>query len=246
MVAGGVESMSRVVMGSARMDADPYGDGIVAALRPRPGLPGRRRRAGRRRVGLHPRAARRVRRPVPRARRRRAGRGRLRPRDRADHHPATAWSSADETIRPAPPWRSWAASRRSSRPRSSPSASPRSTWSITAGNSSQITDGASALLLMCAGEGRGARSAPARPGPLDVRGRRRPAADADRPDPGHPQGPRPLRADARPDRPRRGQRGVRAGAAGLGQGVRRRPRPSSTRAAARSRSATRSAPRAPA
>ena len=34
VVAGGVESMSRVVMGSARMGADPYGEQVAARFAP--------------------------------------------------------------------------------------------------------------------------------------------------------------------------------------------------------------------
>ena len=62
---------------------------------------------------------------------------------------------------------------------------PHLDWKVTAGNSSQITDGAAALLLMSE-ERADARAA--RPGPRGRLGgvRGRPAAHADRPDPGHP------------------------------------------------------------
>ena len=50
VIAAGLESMSRVPMGSARMGADPHGPGVRAPL-PRPRAAGRLRRAGRRQVG---------------------------------------------------------------------------------------------------------------------------------------------------------------------------------------------------
>ena len=61
---------------------------------------------------------------------------------------------------------------------------------VTAGNSSQITDGASAVLIMSEEKAKAAR--PHAPGPVPhLRpGRRRPRHHAHRPDPGHPEGAR--------------------------------------------------------
>ena len=118
---------------------------------------------------------------------------------------------------------------------------PEINWLITPGNSSPLTDGASAALIMSEEKAAAARASPAGPVPRVRRRPARPAADADRPHPGHPQGARARGLSHRRHRRLRGQRGLRAGAAGLGRRARTPTRPSSTRAAARSRSATRSA-----
>ena len=81
--------------------------------------------------------------------------------------------------------------------------------------------------------------------PPPQRARRRPGLDADRADPGHRARAGEGRHDDRRHRPGRDQRGVRLGRAGLAEGDRRRPERRSTSTAARSRSATRSAPPAP-
>ena len=112
----------------------------------------------------------------------------------------------------------------------------------TAGNSSQISDGAAAVLLATAGAGRGARAAGPGPHRRHVPRRRRPGADADRTDRRHPAPARAHRPVDRRHRRVRDQRGVRLGRAGLGQGDGRRPRRRPTRTAAPSPSATRSAP----
>ncbi len=82
---------------------------------------------------------------------------------------------------------------------------------ITAGNSSQITDGASAVLIMS--EEKAAVTRPHPTGPLpQLRGRRqRPDQDADRTDSGHPRRARAGQAHPRGHRPHRDQRGVRVG-----------------------------------
>ncbi len=56
---------------------------------------------------------------------------------------------------------------------------------VTAGNSSQITDGASAVLIMSEEKANALGLTPAGPLPHLRPGRRRPGHDADRPDPGH-------------------------------------------------------------
>ena len=116
---------------------------------------------------------------------------------------------------------------------------------ITAGNSSQVSDGAAALLRHVGGQGRGARAQAPRANRGSGDARRRPGDDADRPDPGDARRSSPATAcgsttwtSSRSTRPSR-----RSSWPGSG-----RPAPissASTRAAARSRSAIRSAPPAP-
>ena len=63
---------------------------------------------------------------------------------------------------------------------------------ITAGNSSQITDGAAAVLVMSEEKADAARPHAARPLPHVRARRRRPGDDAHRPDPGDDQGARTV------------------------------------------------------
>ena len=116
---------------------------------------------------------------------------------------------------------------------------------VTAGNSSQISDGAAALLVTTSRGGRAARLAPAGPAARRRHRRRRPGDDADRADPGDRAGPRAGRARGWPtSTPSRStRRSPRWSAPGWPRPA--PTRPGSTRAAARSRSATRSAARAP-
>ena len=111
--------------------------------------------------------------------------------------------------------------------------------SVTAGNSSGINDGASAVLLVEA-DAR-ARARPRADGARrrHGRGRRRPGGHGHRPDPGHAQGPRARRHRRRRPRPDRAQRGVRLAVARLHRRARAWTRPRSTSTAARSRSAIR-------
>ena len=102
VVAGGIESMSRVPMGSARQGADPYGPGVRARF---PDLvpQGVSRRAGRRQVGPDAPRARRVRRRLARPGRAGRGVGRLRRRDRRRSRRRTArWSTATRRSGPGP------------------------------------------------------------------------------------------------------------------------------------------------
>ena len=221
-IAAGVESMSRVPMGSARMGADPHGPGVRAPL-PRPGAAGRLRRARRRQVGLSRAAARRVRR-----------------RARTSGPPATAAaggfddeivpvttprapsSTVDESIRPGTTVEKLGRPQGRLRHRGDARALPAIDWKVTAGNSSQITDGAGALLRHERGARRGARPAPAAPASIAV------AVVGDDPMlmltgpiPATAKVLRARRDDHRPDRRDRGQRGVRLRAAGLAGRVRR-------------------------
>ena len=165
VVAGGVESMSRVVMGSARMGADPYGamrrrSATRPGWSPRASPPSWSPPAGSSPATQLDEYSAALPRPAPPPRRRPApstARSSRSPRP-------TASSTATRRSAPAPPSRSSAASRRSSRPPSSAARFPEIDWTVTAGNSSQITDGASALLIMSRGQGRRARAAPRAPG----------------------------------------------------------------------------------
>ena len=178
-----------------------------------------------------------------------AAAGGVRRRDRARSGLGRQSSSADETIRPGHDRRrgSPACAPAFAPSDATPRASPRSTGRSPPATPRRSPTAARALLLMSE------ETATA----LGLRPRARilafavvgddPIAHADRPDPGHRT--RCWRAPGcaiERHRRGRGQRGVRVGAAGLAGGVRRDPTTGSTRAAARSRSATRSAPPAPA
>ena len=80
---------------------------------------------------------------------------------------------------------------------------------VTAGNASQINDGAAAVVVMSRGEGRGAGPHAARLRPRLGGGRRAARHHGHRPGQGGAQAAREDRADARRHRPRRDQRGVR-------------------------------------
>ncbi|TYL46376.1 thiolase family protein [Nocardioides sp. BGMRC 2183] len=147
VVAGGVESMSRVVMGSARMGADPYGARI--AERYQPGLVSQgvaaelvtaRWKLSRTELDEYSARSHEL-----AARAQDAGEfareviGIDTPSGRVD---------ADETIRRGTTAEKLAGLRAVFETDELSARFPEIDWSITAGNSSQITDGASALLLM--------------------------------------------------------------------------------------------------
>ena len=90
---------------------------------------------------------------------------------------------------------------------------------VTAGNSSQITDGAAAMLIMSEEKAAELGLTPRARFVELLAGRRRPADDADRTDPRHREGAGPSRHDDRRHRPGRDQRGLRLGRAGLGEGA---------------------------
>ncbi|MER7684969.1 thiolase family protein [Streptomyces sp. NPDC097610] len=144
VVAGGVESMSRVPMGSARLDADPFGPLVTARF---PGMVPQgisaelvAARWGISRPELDEYAARSH----------RLAHGAVSDfaREISPVLTPAGLVTADETIRPT----STAATLAELKPafQSAPGAEryPELTWSMTAGNSSQITDGAGAVLLM--------------------------------------------------------------------------------------------------
>jgi acetyl-CoA acyltransferase len=146
-VAGGVESMSRVPMGSARMDADPYGSKVAELYAP--GLVSQ---------GV---AAELV---AARWKLERAALDAYSARSHELAHRAQTENSfdreivpvetpdgvvgRDETIRPGTTTEKLAGLEPVFRSEESSERFPEIDWSVTAGNSSQITDGASALLVM--------------------------------------------------------------------------------------------------
>ena len=99
---------------------------------------------------------------------------------------------------------------------------------VTAGNSSGINDGASAVLLVEAGRARALGLKPlARIVSTAVAGVE-PASHGHRPGPGQPQGPRAGRDRRRRPRPRRAQRSIRQPVPGLHRRARPRSLPGST------------------
>ena len=119
------------------------------------------------------------------------------------------------------------------------------TGTVTAGNSSQTSDGAAAVIVTSAAYAPRAR--PDAAGAVRrVRHRRRRARTIrHRTGAGRPESAQARRPDARSDGPGRAQRGVRRAGAGLPEGAADRSRIGSTSTAARSRSAIRSAAPAP-
>ncbi|WP_101523551.1 thiolase family protein [Nocardioides houyundeii] len=147
VIAGGVESMSRVVMGSARMDADPYGAGI--AERYAPGLVSQgvaselvtaewgftRQELDEYAALSHERAAA-------------AQDAGAFDREIVPITTPNGVVSADETIRRGTTVEKLGGLKAVFENDQLSERFPQVTWSTTAGNSSQITDGAAALLLM--------------------------------------------------------------------------------------------------
>ena len=176
-VAGGVEIMSAVPLGASYSVGRVRPAGRTAgrpALRRRPVQPGRRRRDDGREVGLLPRRS---------------------------------WTSSPPARTPSSPRRSTPAVlsgqiapvgefavdeglRRGTSVETLAALKPsfKADGIIHAGNASQISDGAAALLHDDLGEGGRARADPDRPGAHGRAGRRRPGDDARRADPGDGQG----------------------------------------------------------
>lgn len=146
VIAGGIESMSRVPMGVARMGADPHG---VAFEKRFPGLVGQgvsaeliAARWGISREEMDTYSAQ----SHQRAEAARAA-GKM-AREIIPIHTPEGLVSKDETIRPATTVEGLSQLRTSFNDDALAERFPEINWSITAGNSSQITDGASAALLM--------------------------------------------------------------------------------------------------
>lgn len=146
VVAGGVESMSRVPMGSARMGADPWGVGVAERF---PGLVPQGVSAEL--VGHHWGLSRRQ---LDEYAARSHERAAAIARSRAfDDEIATVTVDgvkvdSDESIRPDTTVDSLAGLRTVFGTPEMAARFPDVEWKVTAGNSSQITDGAAALLLM--------------------------------------------------------------------------------------------------
>lgn len=147
VVAGGVESMSRVVMGSARMGADPYGAGV--AERYAPGLVSQGVASelvtaewGFTRDELDEYAAQ------SHARAAAAQDAGAFEREIVPVSTPGGVVSADETIRRGTTPEKLAGLKAVFETPELSERFPQVTWSTTAGNSSQITDGAAALLLV--------------------------------------------------------------------------------------------------
>ena len=123
-------------------------------------------------------------------------RGPLRQRDRRRSRPSPATRRPASSSRPtssSPPTRASAPAPRSRRSaKLKPAFKP--DGKVTAGNSSQITDGASAVLIMSEEKAKAARPHPAGPLPHLRPRRRRPGHDAHRSDPGHRTRPSRSRA----------------------------------------------------
>ena len=248
-IGGGVESMTR----APYVMAKPAG-----GLGPRPARAARTRRSAgasstrrspscttRTRWARPPRtspsagrstASARTRSPSPRSRRRSrrsrpAGSTTRSSRSRSRRRRATRSSSRATSI-PAPtrPPRRW----RRLRP------AFREGGSVTAGNSSGINDGASAVLLVEAERARELGPQAAGPDRLDGGRRRRPGDHGLRPGAGDAQGARAGRDRRRRPRPRRAQRGVRLASRSSASTSSGSTRRRSTSTAARSRWATRS------
>lgn len=147
VIAAGVESMSRVPMGIARLDQDPWGPSVRARF---PDLVPQGVAAERiaRRWSL----SRRDQDEFAAASHRRAHRAAADGGFDAEIVPLTlpddTTVTADETIRPTTTAEGLAALRPAFRSTDYDRLLPDHEWSVTAGNSSQLTDGAAAVLLM--------------------------------------------------------------------------------------------------
>ncbi|MEW2354442.1 thiolase family protein [Spirillospora sp. NPDC029432] len=146
-IAGGVESMSRVPMGSARMDADPYG--AMVAERFAPGLVSQgvaaelvAARWKLTRTDMDAYSARSHERAA------RAAASGAFDREILPIQTPAGTVSADECVRPGSTVEKLAGLKPAFARDDMAERFPEISWSVTAGNSSQITDGASALLVM--------------------------------------------------------------------------------------------------
>ncbi len=143
VIAGGVESMSRVPMGSSRIDKDPYGETFKARYLPGLVNQGVSAELVAAKWGL--------------------GRAEMDAYAAQSHQRATATDfsaeiipvatpggmvARDETIRPQTTAESLATLKPAFQNAELGARFPQINWGVTAGNSSQITDGASAVLIM--------------------------------------------------------------------------------------------------
>ncbi|MBE1536974.1 thiolase family protein [Actinomadura algeriensis] len=147
VVAAGVESMSRVPMGSARMDADPYGTAVRARFAPGlvPQGVAAELVAARWKLGRDELDAYAVRSHALAARARESG---AFDREIVPVETPSGPFDRDETIRPGSTVDKLAGLRPVFEREDLAARFPEIGWHVTAGNSSQITDGAAALLVM--------------------------------------------------------------------------------------------------
>jgi acetyl-CoA C-acetyltransferase/acetyl-CoA acyltransferase len=147
IVAGGVESMSRVVMGSARMGADPFGEQVAARFSPGLVSQGVSSELVTARWGL---TRRQLDEYAARSHELAAAAQDSGAFDREIVPVGTPHGvvKSDETIRRGTTAEKLAGLRAVFETPELSERFPEVTWSTTAGNSSQITDGASTLLLM--------------------------------------------------------------------------------------------------
>ncbi|MCW2996855.1 MAG: fadA 2 [Solirubrobacterales bacterium] len=152
VVVGGIESMSRVPMGTARMGEDPFGPAV--ADRYRPGLVSQgvsaelvAARSGQTREDLDSYAARSHARAAA-CRANGAFDGEIVPITATDAAGDVRTFDVDETIRPETTVERLAELHPAFRSDELVERFPEIRWQVTAGNSSQLADGASALLLM--------------------------------------------------------------------------------------------------
>lgn len=147
VIAAGVESMSRVPMGIARLDQDPWGPSVRARF---PDLVPQGVAAER--IAQRWSLSRRDQDEFAAASHRRAHRAAVDGGFGTEIVPLTlpdgSTVTADETIRPATTAEGLAALRPAFRSTDYDRLLPDHEWSVTAGNSSQLTDGAAAVLLM--------------------------------------------------------------------------------------------------
>src|SRR5262249_37841804 len=145
VIAAGVESMSRVPMGSARMGADPFGPDVLTRFAPVPQGVAAEFVADKWGLTREALDAYAVRSHTPAAQAPASG---AFDREIVPITTVDGVVSADETVRPGstaerlaalPP--AFAGSEHAAR-------FPGLDWKITAGNSSQLTDGAAAMLVM--------------------------------------------------------------------------------------------------
>ncbi|MGY0488270.1 thiolase family protein [Streptomyces sp. WG-D5] len=147
VVAGGVESMSRVPMGSARMGADQYGSKVAERYDPGLVSQGVAAELVATQWKLHRSALDTYSARSHELAHRAQAEGRF-DREIIPVETPDGVFDQDETIRPGSTVKKLAELKAAFRTDELSERFPEIDWSITAGNSSQITDGASALLLM--------------------------------------------------------------------------------------------------
>jgi acetyl-CoA acyltransferase len=153
VVVAGVESMSRVPMGSSRMGMDPYGPGVVERYSPGPVSQGvaaelvaARWKIDREQLDVY--AARSHARAAQAADSGSFGAELVPITVPGSDDGAPAVVTADETIRRGTTPEKLAGLQPAFADEAAASRFPEIAWSITAGNSSQITDGATAMLVV--------------------------------------------------------------------------------------------------